>query len=69
MLAIGNDELGEPLGDHIRCPRCGEMHAVENGKERKLVNGKWTEFESSLLQFYVCGDNAYLCGIGRQSLK
>ena len=55
FLAIGNEELGDMLGDTIACPRCGEKHAVEQSTPPKL-------------QLYKCGDKAYLCGIGGKSI-
>ena len=56
MLAVGNDKLGKPLGDTITCPHCGKEHAVDFGKDDKI------------LSFYNCGDDAYLCGINGKSI-
>lgn len=60
MLAVGSDELKGMLGETIVCPHCGDQHQVENGKEK---NKDGEMVESSLLQFYKCGDKAFLIGI------
>lgn len=60
MLAIGNEELKEPLGDVVECPQCGQKHTVEYGEE-VLKDG--TKKPSKLLAFYSCGDKSYLAGI------
>jgi len=65
MLAIGNEELGDPLGSEIKCKRCGQMHPVEYGDE-VLPDG--TKRKSDLLAFYRCGRNSYLCGINGREL-
>ena len=65
MLAIGNNELGEYLGDAVDCHICGGTHAIEYGKE-KMPDGTWKE--STLLSFYKCGDKAYLAGIKGRSI-
>jgi len=59
MLIITNDELGEVLPDKIKCPHCGEEHEVKNTQD----NGK-----PSILNWYKCGEHAYLCGIEGQSI-
>lgn len=69
MLAIGNNELGDLLGDNIRCPHCGEMHAIEHGTTRRLVNDRWEDIHDRLLQFYRCGEQLYLGGINGRALK
>jgi len=57
VLAIGNNELGEPIGDLITCPRCGAEHTVEYGTD--TATGR----PSTLLGFYRCGDASYLCAV------
>lgn len=66
MLAIGNDELGEKLGDTIICPKCGEEHPIKFGKQ-EMPDGTWVE--TKLLSFYRCGDKSYLAGIKGQRVK
>jgi hypothetical protein len=66
MLAIGANEQGDFLGREIECPNCGGRHAVEHGKELNKETGEYEE--STLLQFYKCGDKSYLCGIKHRSV-
>lgn len=65
MLAVGENELGEYLGETIDCPHCGVQHRIEFGKE-KQPDGTWKE--SQLLSFYKCGDKTYLAGIKGRSI-
>ena len=60
MLAIGANELHEPLGDTVECHKCGQKHPIEYGEE-VLKDG--TMKPSKLLAFYKCGDKSYLAGI------
>ena len=60
MLVIGADELKEPLGEEIKCPKCGQIHAVQYS-DKVLPDG--TKQPSKLLAFYKCGDSFYLCGV------
>jgi len=65
MLAIGNDELSAlpPLGETIRCWRCGEDHAVEHATSRDADGNP----APSILAFMECGGKSWLCGIkGRE---
>jgi hypothetical protein len=64
MLAVGNDELGGPVGEEIVCRICGGRHPVEYG-EKVLDDG--TKVPSKLLAFFKCGGKAYLCGIDGRS--
>lgn len=66
MLAIGADELGENLGDTIKCPHCKGKHPIEFGKKRQ-PDGTWEE--SRLLSFYTCGDKTYLAGVNGREWK
>lgn len=50
FIAIGNDELGEELGETVDCWVCGARHPVEQS-------------EPPVLSFFRCGDKLYLCGI------
>lgn len=64
MLAVGADELKEPITeDTLVCPHCGETHDLRYGTDAKT--GK----ETKLLQFYNCGKESYLYGIGGKKLK
>lgn len=66
MLAIGNNELGEKLGDTIICPKCGEEHPIEFGK-KQLLDDTW--IETKILSFYFCGGKPYLAGIDGQRVR
>jgi hypothetical protein len=71
FVAFGNDELGDLIGDTIKCPSCGEPHSVEYG-ERIFKNEDGTERRepSKLLAYYKCGTSTYLCAInGRSVMK
>lgn len=65
MIAIGANELKEPLGATIECPRCGKSHAVEYG-DKVLPDG--TKEPSTLLAFYKCNGKGYLCGINGRTV-
>ena len=64
-LAVGNDELGDEIGDSIKCPHCGKQHLVEYG-QKQLADGTW--MESRTLSFYKCGDESYLCAINGRAI-
>lgn len=66
MLAVGANELGEKIGNSYLCPRCGEEHPIEYGKQ-EMPDGTWKE--TKLLAFYKCGDKSYLAGIDGRLLK
>jgi len=66
FMAVGNDELGDKLGETITCPRCGEPHRIECGKK---FNPKTKEYElSNLLQFYNCGNKSFMCGLNGRKI-
>ena len=65
MLAIGNNELKGPLGDHVNCDKCGDKHPIEYGEE-VLKDG--TKISCKTLSFYSCGDKSYLAGINGQAI-
>ena len=70
MLAIGNNELGEPAGDTITCPFCEGEHLIEFGTSRRVLeDGTLSEPEVSTLGFYKCGDSSYLASINGMLLK
>ena len=66
MLAIGNNELGEKLGEVYKCTKCGGEHKITYGT-KTLADG--TTAETRVLSFYKCGDKTYLAGIQGRSLK
>ena len=55
-VAIGADELTEPLGDTIICERCGAVHAVEYGRRTDGTLDQGTAFVR-------CQGKTYLCGV------
>jgi hypothetical protein len=65
FLAVGADELGNPVGEFYAC-ECGEIHPVLYAEE-VLMDG--TKIPSKLMAYYKCGDTSYLCGIAGKTLK
>lgn len=65
-VAFGNDELAASpvlhIGDVIICPRCGESHLVEGGKNRE------TGEISNVLLFYNCQGTSYLAGVAGKNV-
>lgn len=57
FIAMGNEELGDDVGDKVICPNCGKLHDVEFGVDTKT--GK----KSEILGFVSCGDTQYLVAI------
>ncbi len=59
-VGFSNDTLAQQprisLGDKIKCPHCGEPHAIEGGKNE---DGK----ETDLLLFFKCDGCLYLAGV------
>ena len=70
FIAIGNDELGDPVGDTIRCDKCGGEHPLEYGTSRTLQDdGTWSEPKPSrLIGFYKCGGDTYLGSLNGRSV-
>lgn len=70
FMAVGNDELGETVGDTATCPNCGEQHTVEYGEKvtRDPVTGAERREPSRLLGFVKCGEAAYLVAVNGKSL-
>lgn len=62
MFTISNEEKKKLplLGKFITCPKCGETHEIQYGKEL-LPDGSY--IESNILAFYVCGNKTFLAGI------
>ena len=61
FLAIGNDELGEPLGDTVTCPHCGAEHAVVHSE---AIDADGRVIGQGAVSWYKCGDASYIAGIG-----
>ena len=53
MLSVGNDELGEKIGQTESCPNCKQSHEVRT---------------TDILSFVVCGEKTLLIGINGQRL-
>lgn len=64
-IAIGNNELGDEIGESVTCPRCSGEHPVLYG-ERVLPDG--SREPSRTLGFYRCGDKSYLCAVEGRSV-
>jgi hypothetical protein len=66
FIAVGNDELGDALGDTTICPACGQPHPVEYGN-RVLPDG--TREPSTMLGFVKCDNGkTYLVGLAGRSI-
>lgn len=66
FIAIGEEDLGDPVGERIQCPHCGKTHSIEYGTR---VNRDGTREPSKLLGVYVCGGKTYLCAINGRAIK
>lgn len=62
FIAVGNDELSEMIGSHIKCYRCHKEHPVKYG-EKVLPDG--SRKPSQDLGFVRCDldNNLYLVSI------
>lgn len=69
FIAIGANELGDPLGDTIKCPICGETHTVEHSQPIKTYGALVGTPTVGKLSFYKCGDTHYLIGIDGRKIK
>jgi len=68
FMAVGNEELGDTVGDTIMCPICGEQHEVKSSTGKPI--GKVPpNYQPTTLQFYNCGKKSYLCGIDNRKIK
>ena len=63
FIAIGNDELGEPLRDTHLCV-CGAYHIIRSCTGT-TSDGKPTDLT---LQVYDCGGSTYLIGVKGRSI-
>lgn len=66
FLAIGNDELGEPLGETMTCPHCGADHAVIHAES---IDADGNVIGRGALAWYKCGDVSYFAGIGGRAWR
>lgn len=65
FVAIGNNELGEDIGEFVDCPHCKKQHLVQYGDR---IEEDGTKTPSKLLAYYKCGDKAYLCAVNGKSV-
>lgn len=65
FVGIGNDELGDDIGQFVTCPHCSQQHLVKLADKQ---NPDGTLSPSNLLSFYTCGDKAYLCAVKGKSV-
>ena len=66
LLAIGNDELGDPLGDTVTCPECGADHAVIHAES---IDADGNVIGRGSLAYYRCGDASYIARIGGRAWR
>ena len=66
FLAIGNDELGAPLGDTVTCPHCGAEHAVVYSE---AIDADGRVIGQGAVSWYKCGDASYIAGIGGRTWR
>lgn len=71
FMAVGSNELGDRLGDTIVCKICGESHPIEQSEPSRVIHSDGTieTGPPGLLQFYKCGETAYIAGINGLALK
>lgn len=65
FVAIGNDELGELIGETVKCPLCDGEHEVQYGEN---IAKDGTRTPSKLLGFYRCNGISYLCAVDGRSV-
>lgn len=53
VVYANSQKLTKPLGDTVKCWRCGEDHPVEPSLEE----------EGSILAYMECGGKSFLCGV------
>lgn len=65
FVAIGNEQLGEPLADEITCHHCKKQHKITCSSEDPRNAGNTVH-----LQFYTCDvtGKTYLAGIKNQTI-
>jgi len=62
---------GDPIGETVNCPHCGDAHEVQYGFTRtRLSNGMWSEpVPCDQLGFYKCGEKIYLASVDGKKIK
>ena len=60
VIAIGNDELKEPIEKIIKCPRCYKNHRVRY-PDKIMPDG--TKQPSKLFAIIKCKHKSYLVGL------
>ena len=64
MIAVGNDELGEYVGETARCPHCGKEHPIIWGEDKK------TGEQSKMIGAVKCGNgDMYLVAVAGRSIR
>ena len=68
FVAFGNDEIAAApaLGKTVRCWMCGKAHRVEYA-DKVLPDG--SKVPSTLMAFFKCGKQSYLCGIDGKEMR
>ena len=72
FVAVGPENLGEPLSSTVTCPHCGAEHPIESSGPRKQLaaDGSWEAGPSGLLQFYACPQaGTFLVGIENRRIR
>ena len=72
LVAVGPENLGEPLSSTLTCPHCGAEHAIEHSGPSKRLSedGSWEAGPSGLLQFYTCPQaGTFLVGIENRRIR
>ena len=72
LVAVGPENLGEPLSSTVTCPHCGAEHAIEHSgpSKRLAADGSWEAGPSGLLQFYACPQaGTFLVGIENRRIR
>lgn len=69
FLAVGNDELGGPVGDTATCPNCGQQHPVRYGDSVSYApTGEKVLTPSTMLGFVECGERQFLVALDGRAL-
>jgi len=67
FIMLDQSDLGDPIGETVKCPHCHQDHKVEYG-QRRLEDG--TLVPSKMCGFFKCGGKSYLCALdGRSVMK
>jgi len=55
-MAVGNEQLGEPIEEVITCSICNEQHIIH------------TTVSKIELSYYICSGKSYIYGINRRKI-